>query len=412
MNLFLFLLSVLSVLVNNQQDNKSSDWRGVNRSGYYDETNLMKSWPQNGPELLWETNTLGVGFGSPLIASNRLFVSGTEDSTAYLFTFDLKGNLLSKVKVGQEWASHFPGARSTPSIAGNLVYVMTGKGDLACVQIETGKVLWQKSMVSDFGGVLPMFGFAESPLIDGDKVFCTPGGPEHNVVALNRFTGNLIWSCKGKGEYSAYNSPALFTVGGRKIVAAFSSHHLLGIDAETGELLWTHEQTNVPIEKRKPGEGDTHANTVLMENNKLYYFEGDGNCAVALQLSNDGKQISQRWNNKLVDNYMGGIVMQDSNIFSNGFSKHKLYRVRSSTGTITDSLSIGRGSIILADNMLYYYNDKGEVHLVDYKVGKLNDISSFKILKGSREHFAHPVIHDGILYIRHGEYLGAYRISN
>jgi outer membrane protein assembly factor BamB len=412
MKFYLSLLSVFFIFACDQSHITKSDWRGINRSGQYNETNLLKSWPQNGPELLWETSLLGSGFGSPIIASKRLFIEGTEDSSAILFSYDLNGKLLYKTVVGQEWVSHFPGARSTPAVADNMVYVMTGKGDLSCLQMKSGKVLWQKSMVNDFGGFSPMFGYAESPLIDGDKIYCTPGGPEFNVVALNRFTGALIWSCKGKGEYSAYNSPAIFTVGGRKIIADFSSHHLLGIDAETGELLWTHEQTNVPVEKRTLGAGDTHSNTVLVEDNILYYFEGDGNCAVALQLSNDGKEIRQLWNNKSISNYMGGIVKQDSNIFSNGFPRQKLFRVSSSSGNITDSLSIGRGTIILADNMLYYYNDQGEVHLVGYKTGKLTDVSSFKITKGSREHFSHPVIDNGVMYIRHGEYLGAYKISN
>jgi outer membrane protein assembly factor BamB len=411
MNLIILILSVFTQINSGQHDiNASPEWRGINRSGHYNENGLLKSWPADGPQLLWETNTLGSGFGSPLITSDRLFVAGSSDSTAYLFSFDLNGKLQYRTVIGKEWISHFPGARSTPVVAGNQVYIMTGTGDFSCVNKITGKVLWQKNMVKDFEGVSPMFGFVESPLINGDKVYCTPGGKEYNVVALNRFTGGLIWSCKGKGEYPAYNSPALFTSGGRKIIADFSTYHLMAIDAETGELLWTDEQTNIPPEKRALGEGDTHANTVLVENNILYYFAGDGNRAVALQLSDDGKKITRLWNNQSVDNYMGGIVKEDSSIFSNGFSKHKLLRLNAVTGAITDSLSIGRGTLILADNMLYYYNDKGEVHLVSYQNGPMKDISSFKITKGGHEHFSHPVISNGVLYIRHGEYLGAWKI--
>ncbi len=410
MKTLFILLAIFGGLVN-QPTNKTPDWRGINRSGYYPESNLLKQWPENGPQLLWETDTLGVGFGSPIVASEKIFVEGIIDSTAYLYTFDKNGKLVIQTEIGQEWVSHFPGSRSTPSVSGNLVYTMTGKGDLSCVDMNTGKVVWQKNMIRDFEGKSPMFGFAECPLIDGEKVFCTPGGPNYNVIALNRFNGNLIWNCKAFGEYSTYNSPALFAVAGRKMIADFTTYHLLGIDAETGELLWSHEQTNIPLEKRGYGEGDTHANTVLVENNILYYFAGDGNKAVALQISNDGKEITPLWNNPKVDNYMGGIVKQDSVIFSNGFSKHKLYEVNALTGAISDSLSIGRGISIVADQMLYYYNDKGEMHLVDYRSGALKDISSFKISKGSREHFAHPVIDNGILYIRHGEFLGAYKIA-
>jgi outer membrane protein assembly factor BamB len=406
-----YLILVLLFISCKNETLTINQWRGPNRAGIYNESNLLKTWPENGPELLWETNILGAGYGSPTITKDKLFVTGTQDSTAFLFAFDLKGKLLYKTSIGQEWVINYPGSRCSPTIADDLVYVMTGKGNLICLKANTGTIKWQKNMVTDFGGISPLFGFSESPLIDGDKLFCTPGGEKYNVVALNRFTGELVWNCEGKKERSAYHAPAIITVGNRKIIAAFSAYHLLGIDAGTGELLWTHEQINTPIEKRSLGMGDTHANTVLFENNILYYVEGDGNCAVALQIDNDGKTIKQLWNNALVDNYMGGIVKHGKFIYSCAFSKNDLVKVDINTGVITDSLSIGRGSVILSDNMLYYYNFKGEVHLVDFQNGRLKDISNYKITKGSHEYFAHPVISKGVLYVRHGEFLGAYKIS-
>jgi outer membrane protein assembly factor BamB len=411
MNRIYFIFLVLLLASCKREITETFEWRGTNRTGSYNESNLLKAWPENGPSLLWETNQLGTGYGSPTVTNDKIFITGTQDSTAIFFAFDLSGKLLFKEILGQEWIVNYPGSRCTPTVVGNRVYVLTGKSDLVCLDSNSGKVKWRKNLVADFGGVTPLFGFSESLLIDGNNLICTPGGVKNNVVALNRFTGELVWSCPGKGERSAYNSPAIITAGNRKIVAAFSAYHLLGIDAATGELLWAHEQINTPLESRKPGYGDTHSNTILFEGNMLYYVEGDGNCAVALALSEDGRSITQQWNNAIVDNYMGGIVKQGNYLYSCGFSKKNLVKVDANTGIVVDSLSIGRGSLIMADNMLYYYNFQGEIHLIDFKGGSLKDVSSFKVDKGSHEHFSHPVIKNGTLYVRHGEYLGAYNIS-
>jgi outer membrane protein assembly factor BamB len=403
-------LAVLLVSCN-QHAPKIDEWRGPNRSGNYNEHNLLKSWSAEEPKLIWETNGLGYGYGSPTVTNDKLFVIGTIDSTSFLFAFGLDGQLLYKSVMGEEWTVNFPGSRCTPTVADDLVYVVTGTGDLTCLESKTGGLKWHVDMVTDLGGISPRFGFSESIKVEGNIVFCCPGGLQNNVVALDRFTGKIIWSCAGKGERSAYHAPTIIKCGARKILVAFSAYHLLAIDAATGKLLWTHEQLNTPVDKREPGMGDTHANTVLFKNNTLYYVEGDGNCAVALLLNHDGTEAKQLWNNAAVDNYMGGIVLLDKYLYSCAFSKNNLVKMDVQSGAIVDSLPLGRGSLIAADKMLYYYNFKGEVHLVSIKGEKMQDVSTLKITKGSKEYFAHPVIRDGILYVRHGEYLGAYSIS-
>jgi outer membrane protein assembly factor BamB len=388
------------------------EWRGPKRSGHYSsETNLLKQWPDSGLKLLWETEVLGNGYGSPVIISDKLLVIGTIDSTSFLFAFDKSGNELFKTPVGDEWAINFPGSRGTPTVAGNTAYTITGKGILAAVNTKTGILLWQKNLTNDFGGTAPLFGYAESPIVSDNMLICVPGGTEHNVVALDRFTGELIWSCQGKGERSAYNSAALFEIADRKIITAFSAYHLMAIDAQNGQLLWVHEQTNTPVEKREPGTGDTHGNTVIFENPMLYYVEGDGNCAVALQIATDGLSYKQIWTNKDVNNYMGGIVLIDSTIYSCAFSKNTLVAINANNGEIVSSQKLGRGALIAADSMFYYYNQRGEVHLINYSNKQLNSISNFRITKGSNEHFAHPVINKKVLYIRHGNYLAAFDIG-
>jgi outer membrane protein assembly factor BamB len=304
----------------------------------------------------------------------------------------------------------FPGSRCAATIVDDLVYVGTGMGNLFCLKKNNGQIVWQKDLMKDFNGSLPMHGYSEAPLIDGDKIFWTPGGKVNNVVALNRFSGKLIWANKGFGEASSYNSPKLIQLPARNIVVNFSSYHLMGFDTSTGELLWSHEQDNFPIDKRIPGNGDTHSNTVIYDNGSIYYTAGDGNCGVKLSLSEDGTQIKQLWRNKGFDSYMGGVVKIDNYLYGSGTVRPVILSINATTGILTDSLKIGSGAIIAADNMLYYYTQKGDLMLLSYNNGKMEKVSSFRIKKGNLQHFSHPVINKGILYQRHGNVLMAFDI--
>ena len=194
------------------------------------------------------------------------------------------------------------------------------------------------------------------------------------------------------------------------ILVTFSSYNMMGIDAKTGKLLWFHEQVNTPLADRKPGMGDTHSNSAYYENGYIYYIAGDGNCGVKLKLSDDGKQINQIWKNPALDNFMGGFIKIDNRIYTGSDSRKMLVCADANTGQVLDSLKTGTGSLALADNMLYYYNQRGEMNLVKPGTNKLELISKFKITAGTKEHFSHPVINDGVLYIRHGKALIAYDI--
>jgi len=257
-----------------------------------------------------------------------------------------------------------------------------------------------------------MFGHSESPAIDGDKIFLVPGGKYSNIVALNRFTEKVLWVCSGNGDRSGYNSPLLISLPQRKILVTFTAYTLFGIDTETGKILWKHDQDNIPPDKREPGNGDTHANTVFFEDGFIYYIAGDGNGAVKLELSPDGNHIKQIWRNKEIDNYMGGFVKIGKYIYSCVSEKKELVSIDTETGKISGSLKIGTGTIIFADGMIYYYNQQGVMNLVRPGNGKPELISKFKITAGTKEHFSHPVIHDGVLYIRHGSALQAYDIKS
>lgn len=404
------LLLFLMIRLSPPDSAKIYEWRGHGRTGIYNESGLLDSWPPEGPKEVLTVEGIGNGFVSPVFTRDMFYVTGETDSISYLYCFNLRGEKVWKTALGKDWMESYPGSRCAPTIVDDLVYVGTGIGNLFCLSCKDGKIIWSKDLVKDFNGQLPMHGYSEAPLIDGDRIFWTPGGKEYNVVALNRFSGKLLWSNKCFGERSGYNSPKLIELPSRNILATFSAYHFMGLDTKTGRLLWFHEQDNYPPEKREPGNGDTHSNTVLYEDGSIYYAEGDGNCGVKLSLSPDGTGITEIWRNKGFDSYMGGIVKTGNYLYGCGTTRPGLLSINASSGILTDSLRIGTGALIAAENKLYYYTQKGEMILLDFNNGKMQRISSFRIKKGNLQHFAHPVINNGILYQRHGNVIIGYDI--
>ena len=407
----LLILSALVLLVScTTNKTRVYQFRGEGRSGIYQESNLLKEWPEDGPYELWAIETVGNGFCSPIFTEDKFYITGETDSMAILYCFDLNGQKQWETTLGREWMKSFPGSRMAPAIADNLVYTGTGLGDLYCVDGDNGDLIWSKDLIEDFAGIQMLHGYSEAPVTDGDKVFWAAGGKEFNVVALNRFCGELIWSNKGFSERSGYNQGQLIQLDNRNIYVTFSAYHLMGFDTETGEMLWSQEQDNLPMENRTLGMGDTHTNPVIYDDGFIYYATADGLGAVKLALSADGSGITEVWRNNRFDGLMGGLVKIGDWVYSDSFGKSELRSINTTTGQITDSLRIGRGALIAADDMLYYYSQRGNLVLLSYDEGKMKEVSSFRITKGFREHFAHPVINRGILYQRHGNVLIAYDI--
>ncbi|PKP18186.1 MAG: hypothetical protein CVU05_14060 [Bacteroidetes bacterium HGW-Bacteroidetes-21] len=376
------------------------EWRGIQRNGVYPEKNLLTSWPEGGPALLWENASMGNGYGSPIITDNNIFILGETDSICYLYALDLTGKEIWKSKIGYEWVYNYPGARTTPTYVDGLLYVSTGMGIVSCFEASSGKEKWTIDM-QKINGRNVRFGYSESLLIDGDKTFFMPGGADTNVVALDRFTGKILWISKGLGQIPSYCSPLMIKLPQRNILVTFSKNALLGIDASDGKLLWSQVQD---------GEGDVQVNTPWYENGYIYYISGDGNGAVKLKLSDDGTSITDVWKNKKCDNLMGAFVKVDGYIYTSGYEKRYYYVLDEKTGDITDSVKFDRGTINYADGLLYLYNEKGHMGLFKPAGPKLEKVSSFTVTKGTKAHYAHPVICNGILYIRHGKSLLAYDI--
>ena len=387
------------------------EWRGENRSGIYDETGLLKVWSETGPELIWEYEGIGNGYGSPIFTPDKMYIMGEIDSVGYLFAFDYWGNLLWKTAYGKEWMVNYTGSRSAPTIIGDMIYMVSGLGNVYCLNRNTGEKIWSVDMVNELHGTFPLFGYSESVIIEDEKLFCIPGGLDTNVVALNRNTGKIIWVSKGTGERPGYNSAQIINTKKQNVLVLFTAYELLGLNTKTGELLWVHKQDNVLPENRKLGMGDTHSNTIIYDDGFIYYAAGDGNGGVKLKLTANGDSINEIWRNIYFDSYMGGIVKIGDYLYGCGTAKKDFKSINALTGEIGSKLIIGSGAVIAADSMLYYYNFKGDVMLITQNPLNMEVVGSFKIKKGTREHFAHPVINKGKLYVRHGNVIQAYNIK-
>jgi outer membrane protein assembly factor BamB len=381
----------------------STRWRGPNGNGVYDATGLLKQWPESGPEIIWHYDGLGEGHSSPAFANGMIYLSGMIDSAGYIFILDDEGTLKTKVSYGPEFFESYPGSRSTPVIAGDLLYIYSGHGVLSCMDANTGDLKWRKDVFHDLDGKNIRWGVTETVVVDGDLVYVTPGGKENNVVALNRFDGKLVWSSPGKGELSAYCTPLLVEFPSRKLLVTMTADHIIGLDAGNGELLWSHPQTN---------RWQVHANTPIYHDGGLFCFSGYGQGGVRLDLSADGSSIEKIWFNEKLDSRIGGMVLVDGFLYGSGDQNRQWRCVDWNTGeekyAATD---LGKGVTIYADGMLYCYSDRGELGLAEATPEGFNLISQTRVELGSGQHWSHPVIHDGRLFVRHGDALIAYRIK-
>ena len=398
------LISTLLILATFAlQAQETAQWRGPARDGIYPGTGLMHVWPAEGPPLLWHYDELGPGHASAAVAGNRIYTAGVIENIGYIFCFDPQGKLLWKIPYGEEWMESWPGVRSTPLITGGKLYMFSGMGKLFCRNASDGSFVWSVDVIKEYGGVNLRWGYTENLAFDGNKIFCTVGGPVHNVIALDRLTGKLIWSCKGRGETSAYCSPAVVKLPSRTVLVTQTTDHILGIDAANGTLLWSHPQ---------PNRYSVHANTAIYHDGMLFTSSGYGQGGVMLRLSADGSGISEVWRNTSMDNRMGGYVLMNGRLYGSDDSNKSWFCLDWKTGKELGAVAVtGRGTVIGADGMLYCYSDKGEMALVLPNANGMTKVSGFKVPFGTDQHWAHPVIHDGRLYIRHGTSLMVYKIT-
>ncbi len=384
-----------------------SQWRGPERDGKYPAANLLNEWPENGPEMLWSFEELGEGHGNVGIGKNRLYVCGMIDTVGHLFAFDLNGKFLWQRPYGLEWYQNYTGARSTPTVVGDMVYFESGQGVVYCFDGNSGNMIWSVDILDKFQAENIQWGMAESLLIDGEVLYCTPGGKEHNIVAMDRMTGETIWTSSGNREPAAYCSPRLVEHNGTRLIVTMTAESIVGIDAETGETYWAQEQRQ---------RNFIHANTPLYFDGKILCSsssdKSDLDGTVLLQLSDDGKKTSVLWRNTKVVNLMGGEILKDGYVYGSNYRSSDWYCLNWSTGELEYVVNpFANGVIVYADGLFYCYTEGGEMALVDANPQEFKVISKFSIPLGTNQHWAHPVIHDGRLYIRHGNALMVYNIS-
>jgi len=382
---------------------ETAQWRGPARDGIYPASGLLKTWPNAGPALLWHFDGLGEGHASAAVTQDRVYTAGVIEGIGYLFCFDLTGKLVWKVPYGEEWTESWPGVRSTPLVTNGKVYMFSGFGKLLCRRADNGDFIWMVDVLKDYGAPNIKWGVTENLLIDGNKLFCTVGGTEANVVAFNSENGKVIWKCAGKGEPSAYCSPALIKLPGRKLIVTHTASSILGIDAESGKLLWSHDQ---------PNKYSVHANTPLYHDGFIYCVSGYGKGGVMLKLADDGSSVQEMWRNTNIDNRMGGFVLLNNRIYGSDDSGKAWYCLDWKTGVSLYSEKItGRGNIILADGMLYLYSDTGEIVLAEPKADSFKKVSSFMVPYGADQHWAHLVIGHDRLFVRHGTSIMVYDLK-
>src|SRR5687767_12366996 len=224
-------------------------WRGPNRDGISKETGLLKQWPEDGPKLLWQVNDLGDGYSTPAVVGERLYLmsnKGADDEFVQaLNVADGKPAWTTRIgKVGPNKGPPYPGARSTPTVDGDVLYALGSDGDLACLTVADGQVRWRKNLRSDFGGRPGNWAYAESPLVDGDVLVCTPGGEQATLVALNKKTGEVVWkSAVPGGDEAGYASVIVVDAAGVRQYVQFLQKGLVGVDAKTGKFLWRYDKT-------------------------------------------------------------------------------------------------------------------------------------------------------------------------
>lgn len=410
MNKIILSITLFALLATQACKPEFAQWRGSDRDGIFHETDLLDQWPEDGPELLWIYEGLGRGFAAPAVTSKGIFVNGEEEGKSQLYALDLEGNLKWKAPNGEEFlgegfSSTYPGARSTPTVYGSLVYTSSGEGRIACFKSSSGKEEWAINIVDYMDGIVGYFGYSESVAVDDEHVYCFPGGASTNLAALDRFTGKTAWTQSAHQDTFAYGSPVLIERSDGRILMHTSRHHLYTLDPDNGDLLASYELEGYEYD----GE---HCNTPVYSDGHIYFVANDvpGQGAMKLELSDDGKRINEVWRNQRIKNNFGGLVVVNDHLFTM-VKGNRLVALDPGNGSVVDSLKIATGSIIYSDNKFICYGNNGNVNLVNYEEGQLDLAGQFKIKEGTGHHFSHPVIAEGVMYIRHGDALMAYRVK-
>ena len=409
----LIVTLVLAISVLNASFGQQYGWRGPGRTGIYNEKGLMKTWPESGPDLLWDVTGIGKGYSSATVTDDALYITGTRNGKDVLSAFTQEGKKKWEVEYGSITENvNAPESRCTPTYSNGKILVVSGQGDLACVT-KDGKIAWTVNYYQKYSAAIQRFGISESPLVIDNKVIATPGGNKASMVAFNIENGNVIWETPPLNEGTQYTNPLLIEDKGMKIIVTHTATYIIGVNAVDGKMLWKFNFGAVNDDQKG---NKNYIQTPLYRDGFLFAANGYGQTAAKIKIAFDGSEPTLVWKNKEINPHVGGMVLIGNYIYSSTHdtnSKGRWICVDWTTGKtmwITDWNN--KGSVISAEGLLYIYEEKnGNLALVRPNSEKLDIISSFRITKGDGPYWAHPVIDKGRLFVRHGDYLAVYSLK-
>lgn len=389
-------------------------WRGPDRDGISSEKGLLKEWPEAGPPLAWKVKGLGRGFSSLAIADGKIFTMGKHKEGTMLIALDLKD--------GQQlWATKVGGGdpNCTPTVDGDLVFALGRDGDLLCAATATGKEVWHTSFPKDFGGkMMSGWGYSESPLVDGDRLICTPGAQDAMIAALDKRTGKVIWKAampddvgsKGK-DGAAYSSIVVSEAGGVRQYVQLSGRGVISVAAKDGKFLWSYN---------KVANGTANIPTPIIKDDYVFCSSGYGTGSALLKIVREGSALHAEEQYflpaKVMENHHGGMVLVGDYVYcgrghNNGFP----VCINLKTGEVAwdGGRGAGKGSaaVLYADGNLYFRYEDGIMALIEATPKDYNLKSQFELASIDGKSWPHPVISAGKLYIRDQDTLLCYDIK-
>jgi outer membrane protein assembly factor BamB len=393
-----------------------SQFRGPNRNGVFPAKGLLNTWPESGPKLLWVKEDLDRGYASVSVTEKAIYVTGRKNADEFLTVLDLKGKQLWRIRYGHGVKRTYPDTRCTATIEKDLIYVISGAGEVVCIDGNNKRIKWSIPAYEKFKGEFWQWEIAESPLIVENKVIYTPGGNQTAMVALDKLSGETIWQTKSFNEPSAFVSAILINFKGKKIIATVMTETIFGVDPNNGQILWHVKYSDIDPPTFHAWAPKNNCITPLYSDGQLFVTSGYDHVGVMFKLINGGNAIKRMWVNPTLDCHHGQIVKVGNYIYGANWinnSQGNWCCLDWSTGkTMYEKKWQTKGSISAADGMLYCYEEKrGNLALVEPTPEDFKIVSSFRITQGSGPHWTQPVIHKGVLYIRHGDALMAYDLK-
>ena len=386
-----------------------SQWRGPNRDDISAEKGLLKSWPEGGPKQLWVFKDAGLGYSGYSIVGGKLFTMGIRNGGEELIAVSIKdGKELWAAKIGEILKNGWgDGPRGTPTVDGDHVYALSGRGNLVCAKVADGKVVWEKTMKS-FGGGTPGWGYTESILVDGNKVICTPGGSSGAIIALDKKTGETIWQSKDFTDGAQYSSVIAANHNGARQLIQLTMQHVVGLNAADGKTLWSVDF---------PGKTAVSP-TSIFHDGQVYVTAGYGVGCLSFKVG-AGNSVSGLYTNKTMVNHHGGVILLDGYLYGHSDSGGWTCQdFKTGEKAWAEKAALGKGAVTYADGMLYCLAEKdGTVALVDASPKGWKEHGRFKLDPQTTQRnpqgriWTHPVVVGGKLYLRDQELLHCYDVK-